>query len=224
MPRLVYNKGNYQRQGLYERVVRYMKLNELSPDCELQLELSVGKQKIYLDANIAQVARRGLVLYPVVFDGKVISFKNNKEPVNLIVRQPEGKPLIWKNVAIDNAVISQKSYVLVRSLEDAQEYNRRRNFRLDLDIRGTILGMGEVVIHDISNSGIGFYLEPGKTCKMGETVHIGFSVRDKNYGVAATVVRIVEGERRTLYGCSMMSTPAIDGFINEEQRIRIKGY
>ena len=59
---------------------------------------------------------------------------------------------------------------------------------------------------------------------MGETVHIGFVVRDKNYGVAATVVRIVEGERRTLYGCSMMSTPAIDGFINEEQRIRIKGY
>ncbi len=224
MPELVYNRGRYQRQNLYERVLRYMKLNELSPDCELQLELSVGKQKIYLDASIAQVARRGLVLNPVVFDGKTISFKNNHECVNLIVRQPEGKPLIWKNVAIDNAIISNKPYVLVRSLEDAQEYNRRRNFRLELDIRGTVLGLGDVIIHDISNSGIGFYLDQGKSCKMGETVHIGFAVRDKNYGVAATVVRIVEGERRTLYGCTMMSTPAIDGFINEEQRIRIKGY
>ena len=224
MPKLVYNNDRYERQNLYERVLRYMKLNELSPDCEIQLELSVGKQKVYLDASIAQVAKRGLVLNPVIFDGKSISFKNNRECVNLIVRQSEGKPLIWKNVAVDNAVISNKPYVLVRSLDDAQEYNRRRNFRLELDIRGSVLGLGDVVIHDLSNSGIGFYLDHGKTCKMGETVHIGFSVRDKNYGVAATVVRIVEGERRTLYGCSMMSTPAIDSFINEEQRIRIKGY
>ena len=106
-----------------------MKLNELSPDCDIQLELSVGKQKVYLDASIAQVAKRGLVLNPVIFDGKSISFKNNKECVNLIVRQPEGKPLIWKNVAVDNAVISNKPYVLVRSLDDAQEYNRRRNYK-----------------------------------------------------------------------------------------------
>ena len=39
-----------------------------------------------------------------------------------------------------------------------------------------------------------------------------------------TVARMVEQEKRVLYGCSMMSTPAIDQFISEEQRIRIKGF
>ena len=98
-----------------------MKLNELSADSMIQLEFKVGKEKLYLDANIAQVAKSGLVLYPVLFDGKAVSFKNNQNAVNLVFNRPEGKPLIWKNVSLSNAVIGGKQFVLVRSLENGQE-------------------------------------------------------------------------------------------------------
>lgn len=201
-----------------------MKLNELSAESAIQLEFKVGKEKLYLDANIAQVARSGLVLYPVMYEGKAVSFKNNQNAVNLVLNQNEGKPLIWKNVAVSNAAMNGKQYVLVRSLDEGQEYNRRRTYRLPLDIKGSILGIGDVIVHDISNSGIAFYLEKGKKCDIGQTVSIGFSARNKNYVVSATIARIVEEENRYLYGCTMMSNPVIDTFINEEQRFRIKGY
>ena len=201
-----------------------MKLNELSAESAIQLEFKVGKEKLYLDANIAQVARSGLVLYPVMYEGKAVSFKNNQNAVNLVLNQNEGKPLIWKNVAVSNAAMNGKQYVLVRSLDEGQEYNRRRTYRLPLDIKGSILGIGDVIVHDISNSGIAFYLEKGKKCDIGQTVSIGFSARNKNYVVSVTIARIVEEENRYLYGCTMMSNPVIDTFINEEQRFRIKGY
>lgn len=201
-----------------------MKLNELSADSMIQLEFKVGKEKLYLDANIAQVAKSGLVLYPVLFDGKAVSFKNNQNAVNLVFNRPEGKPLIWKNVSLSNAVIGGKQFVLVRSLENGQEYNRRSTYRLPLDIKGNIMGIGEGIVHDISTSGIAFYLEKDKKCTIGQTVNVGFSARNKNYIVNATVARIVEEEKRILYGCKMMSNPVIESFISEEQRIRIKGY
>ena len=201
-----------------------MKLNELSTESSVQLEFKVGKEKLYLDANIAQIARSGLVLYPVMYEGKAVSYKNNQNAVNLVLKQNEGKPLIWKNVAVSNAAMNGKQYVLVRSLDEGQEYNRRRTYRLPLDIKGSILGIGDVIVHDISNSGIAFYLEKGKKCDIGQTVSIGFSARNKNYVVSATIARIVEEENRYLYGCTMMSNPVIDTFINEEQRFRIKGY
>ena len=121
-------------------------------------------------------------------------------------------------------IMNGKQYVLVRSLDEGQEYNRRRTYRLPLDIKGSVLGIGDVIIHDISNTGIAFYLDKGKKCDIGQTVSIGFSARNKNYVVSATIARIVEEEKRCLYGCTMMSNPVIDGFINEEQRFRIKGY
>lgn len=201
-----------------------MKLNELSTESSVQLEFKVGKEKLYLDANIAQIARSGLVLYPVMYEGKAVSYKNNQNAVNLVLKQNEGKPLIWKNVAVSNAAMNGKQYVLVRSLDEGQEYNRRRTYRLPLDIKGSVLGIGDVIIHDISNTGIAFYLDKGKKCDIGQTVSIGFSARNKNYVVSATIARIVEEEKRCLYGCTMMSNPVIDGFINEEQRFRIKGY
>lgn len=201
-----------------------MKLNQLEPNSKIQLEISSGKERVYVDANIAQVSRSGLVLYPVVYDGRTVSFKGNQEMVSLIWLQEDGKPLIWKRVAIDHAVINKMPFVLVRSLDDGMQYNRRTTFRLPLDVKGGIIGYGEVIVHDISNGGIGFYMDSSKEVKIGQQVHIGFSVRGDNYSVTATVVRIVPEERRTLYGCTMGSSPTIDTFIIEEQRLRIKGF
>lgn len=201
-----------------------MKLNELDKESSVLLEFDVGKEKLYLDTKIAQVAKGGLVLYPIMYEGKAISFKNNHNAVNLVVNRDDKKPLIWKNVAVGNAVVNGKTYVLVRSLSDGAEYNRRRTYRLHLDIKGNILGIGEVIVHDISNSGIAFYLDKGKKCDIGQAVSVGFSARNKNYAVNATVARIVEEENRCLYGCTMMSSPVIETFISEEQRFRIRGY
>ncbi len=200
-----------------------MKLNQLSQDSKVQLEISSGKAKVYIDVSIAQVAKSGLVLNPVMYEGKAVSFKGNQEMVSLIWLQDDGKPQIWKRVAIDNAIINKMPFVLVRSLDDGMDYNRRTTFRLPLDVKGGIIGFGEVIIHDISSGGIGFYMDSSKDVKIGQQLHIGFSVRGDNYSVTATVVRIVPEERRTLYGCTMASSPMIDTFIIEEQRLRIKG-
>ena len=188
-----------------------MKLNQLTQDSKMQLEITSGKDRVYIDVSIAQVAQSGLVLNPVTYEGKVVSFKNNQDMVNIIWLQDDGKPQIWKRVGIDNAIINKKPYVLVRSKDNSMDYNRRTSF-------------SEVVIHDISSGGIGFYMDTSKEVKIGQQMHLGFSVRGDNYSVTATVVRIVPEERRTLYGCTMPSSPMIDTFITEEQRLRIKGF
>ena len=201
-----------------------MKINELTQDSKIQLEVSAGKDRILIDARIAQVAQSGLVLYPVTFDGKVVSFKNNHEMISLVYLQDDGKPLVWKGVAVDHAMINKMPFVLVRTTGDSTEYNRRTTFRLHLDVIGAIAGYGEVIIHDISSGGIGFYMDSSKPVAMGQKLKIGFSVRGDSYNVTATVVRILPDERRTLYGCTMASTPVIDTLIIEEQRLRIKGF
>lgn len=202
-----------------------MKLNQLTNDSILQLEFEAGQEKLYLDVQIAQVSKGGLVLYPVIIEGKALSFKNNTNVINLICLHKEGKPLLWKNVSVSNAVINGRNFVLVRSIGDGVEYNRRNNYRLPLDIRGNIVGYGDIVIHDISNNGIAFLIDKdAKRFNVGQEVALNFSARNVNYTLKANVARIVEQENRILYGCSMMSTPIIDQFISEEQRIRIKGF
>lgn len=202
-----------------------MKLNQLTNDSILQLEFEAGQEKLYLDVQIAQVSKGGLVLYPVIIEGKALSFKNNTNVINLICLHKEGKPLLWKNVSVSNAVINGRNFVLVRSIGDGVEYNRRNNYRLPLDIRGNIVGYGDIVIHDISNNGIAFLIDKdAKRFNVGQEVALNFSARNVNYTLKANVARIVEQENRVLYGCSMMSTPVIDQFISEEQRIRIKGF
>lgn len=200
-----------------------MKLNQLTQDSKIQIEISSGRDHLLVDAKIAQVAQSGLVLYPVTFEGKVISFRGNHEMISLVWLQDDGKPLVWKGIAIDHAMINKRPFVLVRSNADSVEYNRRTTFRLSLDVRGAISGFGEVIVHDISNGGIGFYSESDKIA-VGQKVKIGFSVRGDNYTASATVVRVLPDERRTLYGCTMASSPAIDTLIIEEQRLRLKGF
>ena len=202
-----------------------MKLNQLSNDSTLQLEFEAGTEKLYLDVQIAQVSKSGLVLYPVIIEGKALSFKNNQNVINLVYLQKEGKPLIWKNVAVSNAIINGRNFVLVRSVSDGADYNRRNNYRLPLDIRGNIVGYGDIIIHDISNNGIAFLIDKdAKRFTIGQEVALNFSARNVNYTMKVNVARIVEKDTKVLYGCSMMSTPAIDQFISEEQRIRIKGF
>ena len=202
-----------------------MKLNQLTNDSTLQLEFEAGQEKLYLDVQIAQVSKSGLVLYPVIIEGKALSFKNNANVINLVYLQKEGKPLLWKNVLVSNALINGRNFVLVRSMGDGVEYNRRHNYRLPLDIRGNITGYGDIIIHDISNNGIAFLIDKdAKRFSIGQEVALNFSARNVNYTLKATVARMVEQETRMLYGCSMMSTPVIDQFISEEQRIRIKGF
>ncbi len=201
-----------------------MKLNELTQDSKIQLEISDAKDRLLVDARIAQVAQSGLVLYPVTFDGKVISFKNTTHTISLVYLQNDGKPLVWNAVGIDHAVINKMPFVLIRSTKDSMEYNRRTTFRLSLDVRGAVAGYGEVIIHDISNGGIGFYMDSSKPVEMGQKIKIGFNVRGDSYTVSATVVRILPDERRTLYGCTMQSSPVIDTLIIEEQRLRLKGF
>ena len=202
-----------------------MKLNELAVDSSLQLEFEAGAEKLYLDVQIAQVSKSGLILYPVIIDGKALSFKNNENVINLVYLQREGKPLLWKKVAVSNAVINGRNFVLVRSVLDGVEYNRRNNYRLPLDIKGNIAGYGDVLIRDISNNGLGFVIsKDSPRCTIGQTVKINFSARNINYTISVTVARTVEEETRVLYGCKMTSTPVIDQFISEEQRIRIKGF
>lgn len=201
-----------------------MLLSDLTIESNIKLEVVSGNDKIYIDASIAQVLKSGIVLFPVTYEGKIVSFKDNHNIVNLVLYQADGKPSIWKNVSVSHAMMNGRAFVLVRSLEESSEYNRRRNYRLPLDIKGNVLGSGEVIVHDISNGGISFYMDQYGSCTVGQTVNIGFSARNCNYAVSATVVRVVEEEGRCLYGCTMKSTPLLDQFISEEQRYRLKGY
>ena len=81
-----------------------------------------------------------IVLRPVTLNDTkmLVRWRNNENVINLVYLQREGKPLLWKKVAVSNAVINGRNFVLVRSVLDGVEYNRRNNYRLPLDIKGNI--------------------------------------------------------------------------------------
>lgn len=202
-----------------------METLSITKDNDISIQIVSKEKTIELPVSIIKVSRHGLLANLIFYNQKAVSFDNNDNiKYNLICSvDNEGKPYIWKNISVSNTKINNKQYILLKTYGKGTPYNRRAAYRLPLDIKCKLLGVGDAILHDISNCGVSFYL-PKDNIFSNKEIALNFENRYEQYAIKAQVVRKEEdsNNNRILYGCKMNPSPMIDNLLTEEQRYRIK--
>lgn len=198
-----------------------MKITEIPQEASLTLRISRDEQLFELSVEIYKVLDKGIVLFPIVVGGKVLNLGNSSAKLKLICERSEQKPLIWGDITY--GMVKQDGYpcLVLADPKDGVEFNRRGMFRMPMDVQGLLNGQEEVIVHDISGTGISFYTSRDNEKEVGERVTLRFQGGYEQLSVAAKIVRKQENEDRVLHGCAMNSTKEVDKFLSEEQARRI---
>ena len=53
--------------------------------------------------------------------------------------------------------VKGRQCIVLSTKSNGVQYNRRLNFRLSLDVQGTLKGQ-KIIVHDLSSTGISFYV------------------------------------------------------------------
>lgn len=203
-----------------------MRIEEIDENASLLLHIEATGGELEVPLKLYKKVKNGLIVYPIKKDNVIISFESLKEcKLSLIMEVKDSKPFLWRNIQIENIKSKGEVFTAILVTDDGVSFNRRRAFRLDIDINGNLNGYGKILVHDISSGGISFYLPAGKTCSVGQQIELHFDAKSIGYNISGEVVRLANDAEngRTMYGCRTKNYPAVDAFISEEQRNRVRG-
>lgn len=198
-----------------------MKINEINSSQSLALEIIMKNNTISIPLTLIQTADVGILVQSILMDGRRVGFDANEEvKYNVICSISDKKPYIWKGVLPRNMLIKNNPCVLIKMFGDGVPFNRRGAFRLPLDIKSKLKGGDPVILHDLSCTGMSFYLPKDHIQNIGTSVSISFDFQYEQYTITGTIVRQVNDDEnnRILYGCEVKPSPVIDNLISEMQR------
>lgn len=197
-----------------------MHLDDLERGQGVVLEITKGDEHSEVDGYVMMVKRNVLVLEPIIIEEKVLVLNDAEIHVNLVVSIDENKPQLWKNVAFGMTNINNHQCIVVKSDGESVTYNRRASYRLSMDNQG-YLRNEKIIIHDISVTGLSFYVKKEFRKTIGSEVDIKFTANYEDIHVRGKIIREIEDGDRYLYGCTIHANPAVDSFIASEQRKRV---
>lgn len=154
----------------------------------------------------------------------------------------DSKPYLFDGIQINAIKLPNGSeYHIIFNDKNMAPYNRRQEFRVWLGLDGIAqLGLNKaarnVIIKDISLSGIGFVTGIEYECKIGDSSRISFSdkqtdhntgeVRELRFTINARIVRIKEVDEKTkVVGCVITncnSRSNLQKYIAQKQRERLQ--
>lgn len=197
-----------------------MNISEIPLEAKVSLEVEKGDESNVISVNIQKVAENVLVLLPVEIDGKVLVLRDKDLKIDVYYEVDNSKPIVWRNVAYGMVAVKGRQCIVLSTKSNGVQYNRRLNFRLSLDVQGTLKGQ-KIIVHDLSSTGISFYVRKENRKTIGTEVNIKFVANYDEMAVQGQIVREMEEEERYLYGCSIKPNTVIDTFLAEEQRRRL---
>ena len=197
-----------------------MKIGEIPLDGTVLLKLHRLKQTTTLPVEIQKSMPMVVVLKPIMVGDKVLNVEDPDLKMDFIYERGNEKPLVWKHISFGTVRVDNRPHVVLTDKSDGVEYNRRTTFRLDMDVQGILNGKEKVVVHDLSSTGISFFVPLDKQKQIGMPIHITFLGGYDEISVAGEIVREVVMEERLMYGCTIKSNLKIDQFLSEEQRRR----
>lgn len=199
-----------------------MKITEIPQDASLFLRIHKGTQQADVKVEIFKIMEKGIVLKPIIVDGKILNLEKEELRLELIYDRDDSKPLIWRTLSYAFLKRGEYSYTILADKNDGIEFNRRNTFRLDMDVQGTLNRNEIVIVHDISRTGISFYIAKDKKKMIGAPITITFQGGYEDITVTGTIVREQELEERVMYGCQIKSSLQVDKFLSEEQVRRLR--
>lgn len=172
-------------------------------------------------------------------DDKVINFEIDGI-THRIIGTLEGQSYYWSSssIILVNTAEFGRAHLII-SQQEGIRFNRRESFRLWIGIDGTITfgehkACHDVVIKDISTTGVGIFIKAQHNLSIGDTIKVQFKdeyIPDGGdeyvttlYSVIAEVVRVMPRDENTnLVGCTIKSnTTEIERFISKKQLQRLK--
>ena len=210
-----------------------MYLHEVDGESKVTVLVGIGSQILAFDTKIEEVSENGILTEPICRDGKLVGFRTQGLVIRIqVTNASDGKVYEFSNVEILNVKTrDQKSHHRMSAKLEGKIVNRRSAVRVWLGYDavvqiGTNRTAHEVIIKDISVSGISFVFDHSIKAEVGETVHVTFKdVGAKTkFSLGAVIVRMEELDGgKTLAGCRLnQESNAISKYVNDKQREKLR--
>lgn len=193
-----------------------MKIQELYHAENVIIQIVWGEKMIEFYTKILERNEEGVYATPYIFGNKPLEINiEASSPVvcNIFGDSPaNGKRLAWRNIDLKTVMkdgeplyfLSTQAFNVLASEEERRSDDRVLIQKTGLVLDGKIEKTTQVLIHDVSNSGISF-LAPDTYEPFSSHVELQFmdSVGgyDFNLKVPCTIVRTKTTNGMTLYGC-----------------------
>lgn len=204
-----------------------MRLQEIAEGSKINITATKEDLSVNLSTEMAFSFSDCILVKPFIYEGTVVNFNAEGLVIELIAIKEGEVPYIWKNVTITREEYEGEVYHAVRTGTVGVRLNRRNSFRVFVGERGCAMEVPgnkriDVIVKDMSSTGIGFLVDSAQDphLKNGSHVHITFSddAMRSSFDVVGRVIRKVEEEEKTLYGCILSKTyPQIDRYCAAKQ-------
>lgn len=210
-----------------------MLLQEIDVGSKATILVRIGSQTLTFDTIVQEPAEEGVLTEPIYRNDKLIGFKTKGLIITVqICNLSDEKVYEFNNVEILN-VKTKDGEIHHKMLckYPGKQINRRTAVRVWLGIEGVArVGVNRtaynVIVKDISVSGISFILHKDMGIDPGEMAHITFNDVDARtkFSLSAIIVRTAEMEDgRVLYGCRLnQESTAISKYVTDKQREKLK--
>ena len=200
-----------------------MYIDELILDSNICIDLIKDGYKTELETKVIGVYKNKIEIEQIYVDNKKVAFDSSNIYYNLWFYRENDKPILWTNVLIKNFKVKDKERLIVYSEKDGKPTNRRLSYRLDLDIKGTI-NKKDVIIHDISTTGLSFYDSLDNIHPIGENIIISIPYMYDILTLRGKTIRVESRGTRILYGCTIQDSKDLQEFLLAEQRKRLRKF
>lgn len=219
---------------LRERQKGYMLLQEVDVGSRVTILVGIGSQILTFDTTVEEPAVDGILTEPVYRDEKLVGFRTKGLVIRIqVTNASDQKVYEFANVDILNVKTPDEEihHKMVCKLPGKQ-INRRTAVRVWLGLEGVaMIGTNrvayEVIVKDISVSGISFVFHKDMNVEPGTMAHITFHDTEKRmkFSLSAIIVRTAQlDDNKVLYGCRLnQESPAIAKYVNDKQREKLKG-
>lgn len=219
---------------LRERQKGYMLLQEVDVGSRVTILVGIGSQTLTFDTTVEEPAVDGILTEPVYRDEKLVGFRTKGLVIRIqVTNASDQKVYEFANVDILNVKTEDEKihHKMVCKLPGKQ-INRRTAVRVWLGLEGVaMIGTNrvayEVIVKDISVSGISFVFHKDMNVEPGTMAHITFHDTEKRmkFSLSAIIVRTAQlDDNKVLYGCRLnQESPAIAKYVNDKQREKLKG-
>jgi len=210
-----------------------MFINEMAKDSSIQMFVGIGVQVLEFETKVAEPIDKDLLAEPIMRDDKILGFGTKGLVIRLqIANAADQKVYEFNNVQVVNVKKEDGSiFHRIACKTPGRPVNRRGACRVWLGIDGLAqIGLSrvtqDVMIKDISISGISFVCSKSIEIDMGSVVHLTFLDREAQakFNLGAIVVRTEEvDDSSVMYGCRLNSeSAAISKYVADKQREKLR--
>ena len=210
-----------------------MFLRELEVESKVTILVRIGSQTLAFDTKVEEVLDEGILAEPIYRNDKLVGFKTKGLIITLqICNASDQKVYEYTNAEILNVKTKDgKVHHKIECKNPGRQINRRTAVRVWLGMEGVAqLGINRtaynVIVKDISVSGISFISHKNMNVEAGTMAHITFHDADAKvkFSLGSIIVRVADMEDgRVLYGCRLnQESPAIAKYVADKQREKLK--